>query len=176
MSLLLSCKKDDKVVPNLRPRMDYASVSATANYADQFKDANGASTVDLTNGNNRNKMFQAINTYAGTATTAKVDAAVLKNMFSNTGSPFTGTNASLNSASVQLRNVTASSRPAAEADVVRSKMETNFNDMATISASNAVTASRVLPASWERVWSMQKGWRQHRSFKSHSSGRCNMTT
>jgi hypothetical protein len=137
-----SCKKDDDAIPNLRASVDYTKLTATTDYSKTFVDASNATTVDFTNGGNRYKIFQAINAYAGTATTTVIDANVLKNMLSNTGSPFTGTYAALNGTSVQLRNIIASSKPTAEADAVRAKIDADFATMALISQSNAVTAEK----------------------------------
>ncbi|QHV94408.1 DUF4856 domain-containing protein [Spirosoma endbachense] len=143
---LASCdKKDnpDTVAPQLRKSIDYAKLSDTTTYANFFVDNAGAKTVDLSNGANRLLMFRAINTYNGTAvgTGATLDANVLKNMFANTSSPYSGTLASLNTSGVQLRSVTASSLAAADAEKERQTIEAGFTAIATASKSVSATAS-----------------------------------
>ncbi|WP_316831189.1 DUF4856 domain-containing protein [Pedobacter aquatilis] len=141
-----SCKKDNAVESetSLRTKIDYAKITADTKYDNTntlFVDASGKSTVDLTNGNNRYKMFQAINAYAGTGTTVALDANVLKAMFSNTGTPFTGTYASLNGTTVQLRNVVATTFSATDKAAILAKFDADFTNMATASSSFAATAS-----------------------------------
>lgn len=144
---LSACKEEENpitVAPQLRKKVDYAKLSDTTAYANFFVDDAGAKTVDLTTGANRLLMFRAINTYNGTAvgTGATLDATVLKNMFSNTGSPFSGTaNAGVNTSGVQLRNVTASSFAAADAEKERTTIEAAFPAIATASKSVSATAS-----------------------------------
>lgn len=141
---LVACTKESNIVTptlQLRKSIDYATLSDTATYASRFVDENGAKTVDLTNGSNRLLMFRAINTYNGTAvgTGATLDAAVLRNMFANTSSPFSGTFAALNSSGVQLRSVTASS--VADAEKERQTIEAGFPAIATASQSVSATAA-----------------------------------
>ncbi len=146
-SLFVSCKDDlnpTTVTPQLRQQIDYAKLTDTTTYATFFTDKAGAKTVDLTNGNNRLLMFRAINTYNGTAvgSGAALDAAVLRNMFSNTSNPFAGTaNSVLNTAGVQLRNVTASSLSATDAEKERQSLETAFTAIATASQSVSAVAA-----------------------------------
>jgi hypothetical protein len=92
-------------------------------------DKAGVSTVDLTDGTNRLKMFQAINSFASTAISEQshIDAAVLKNMFSNSNNPFL--DVALNTADVQLKNVVASSLVEAEANEVRTRFENLFDEL-----------------------------------------------
>lgn len=142
---------DDNEKPNLRTRIDYNALTAETNYSDAFVDAYGATTVDLTEGNQRLKMFQAINYYATSSISAnaQIDAGKLKNMFANTGSPFTDiststltvTGSELNASTVQLKNVIASSWPLTQAEVVRTKFEIWFDEIGTASASINGTAS-----------------------------------
>jgi hypothetical protein len=145
--MFTSCRDEENpitVTPQLRQQIDYAKLTDTTTYATFFTDKASVKTVDLTNGNNRLLMFRAINTYNGTAvgSGAALDATVLKNMFSNTGNPFSGTaNTALNSAGVQLRNVTASSLSAADAEKQRQALETAFSAIATASQSVSAVAS-----------------------------------
>ncbi len=149
-----ACKKDDdEQKVSIRAKVDYSKVTDTTTYSKTnglFVDASGKTTVDLTEGNVRYRMFQGINTYNGRALSASavLDSVVLKNLFSNTSSPFTAqTNpapvdfAALNSSGVQLRNVTASSWSAANAELVRKKIESEFRQMAIISASSGAIAT-----------------------------------
>jgi hypothetical protein len=147
---LFSCDDDNEA--SLRSSIDYSVLKTDVGYSEQFKDASGTSTVDLSEGNTRYKMFQALNYHSTSSITANtaIDASKLKSMFSNAGSPFydisTSTisvvGADLNASSVQLKNVTASSRPAAEAEAVRTKIESLFDEIATASASVNSTASQ----------------------------------
>lgn len=136
-----SCERNDDEKPSIRTSISFTALTPTTPYASTFLDASGQTTVDFTTGNIRHKMFQAINAYAGAGTTVQLSATTFKNMFSNTGTPFTGTYAELNGTGVQLRNIVASSKSATEAEAVRVKTETNFAEMAAISLSSGVTAS-----------------------------------
>ena len=65
---LASCSDDDDqnpvvVQPDLRTKIDYAKITPTTPYKALFTDAKGDTTVDLTVGNNRYRMFQALNYY-----------------------------------------------------------------------------------------------------------------
>src|SRR5687768_5211367 len=86
---LLSCEDDDEA-PSLRTRIDYATLTDETPYSTLFVDANGNSTVDLSEGNHRLMMFQALNYHSTSSVSAgtAIDAEVLENMFSNTGNPF----------------------------------------------------------------------------------------
>lgn len=141
---LFACDDDDEK-PSLRTKIDYATLTAETAYSQTFVDATGTTTVDLTEGNQRFRMFQALNYQITSAVSAntQIDAAQLKKMFSNTGSPFTDiststvtvSGAELNSSSVQLKSVVASSLASAEAEAVRAKFESWFDEVATASAS-----------------------------------------
>ncbi len=144
VSGLSACQEENPITttPQLRTPIDYATLKDTTTYATAFVDNNKVKTVDLTNGSNRLLMFRAINTYNGTAvgTGATLDANVLKNMFANSGSPFSGTaNTGLNTSGVQLRSVTASS--VADAEKERQTIEAAFTAIATASKSVSATAS-----------------------------------
>lgn len=142
-----ACKDSDSpttVTPQLRKPIAYSRLADTTTYATFFVDEASAKTVDLTTGATRLLMFRAINTYNGTAvgTGATLDATVLKSMFTNVGSPFSGTaNTGLNTSGVQLRSVTASSLAAAEAEKERQTIEAGFSKLAVASQSVAATAS-----------------------------------
>ncbi|HEY0741699.1 MAG TPA: DUF4856 domain-containing protein [Chryseosolibacter sp.] len=149
VAALISC--DDDEPSRFRPAMDYASLNAQAAYSNQFKDEQGVSTVDFSEGNARYKMFQGLNFHMSSNVSANtpIDANVLKKMFTNSGSPFydvsTATvsinGATLNSSGLQLSTATASSKPASEADVVRAKFNTDFDNIAVASQSVTTTAA-----------------------------------
>lgn len=138
-----ACTTDnpDTTAPQLRKPIAYTALTDTMAYTTPFVDDKGASTVDLTNGANRLLMFRAINTYntGNVSAGTPVDAAVLKNMFANTNSPFSGTLSSLNTSGVQLRNVTASSLSNGEQE--RQAIEANFTTMANASKSLSAVAA-----------------------------------
>lgn len=148
---LFSCDENDEK-PGLRSKIDYSTLNPELPYAPQFVDATGASTVDLSGGNDRLRMFQALNYYATASVAAEtpIDDAVLENMFSNTGSPFYDISTTtleisgdaLNASDVQLRNTVASSLTPAEAEAVRTKIETYFTALDIASQSVTSSASR----------------------------------
>ena len=147
---LASCSEDE--VSHLRPSIDYSLATAETPYSELFVDANGNTTVDLSEGNSRHKMFQALNYYSTSSVSAnaRIDAAKLKNMFSNTGNPFTDISTStisvvgadLNASDVQLKDIVASSKSSSEADEVRAELESLFDQIDAASNSVNVTASQ----------------------------------
>lgn len=147
---LLGCDDDD-AKPNLRTAIDYNVLTPATPYSQLFVDADGNTTVDLSDGNDRHKMFQALNYYSTSLISANehIDAPVLKNMFSNIGNPFTDITTStitvvgdqLNSSTVQLRNVVASSRPSTEAETIRITLEGYFDELEEASHFVTNTAS-----------------------------------
>lgn len=136
-----SCSKTEDVAP-LRTKIDYATLTATTPYSTPFVDGSGKTTVDLSNGNNRYKMFQALNTYISSSISGNkvMDATVMKNMFANTGNPFADST-KLNTSGVQLRNTVASSWTTAEAEAVRVNFEATFTAIAEASKSLTATAA-----------------------------------
>lgn len=151
---LFACN-DENEKRGLRTAIDYNTLNNEIVYSQAFVDANGASTVDLGEGNQRHKMFQALNYYSSSSISAntQIEATKLKNMFSNTESPFSDvatstisiTGSELNSSPFQLKNVVASSRPSAEAEAVRAQFETWFDEIAVASASVSSTAVQGQP-------------------------------
>jgi hypothetical protein len=137
---MLSCddKTETPVTPetSLRTRVEYATLTATTPYAATFVDAAKKSTVDFSSGNNRYKMFQALNVFISTSISGnkEIDAAVLKGMFDNTGNRFADST-KLNTSGVQLRNIVASSWPTADAEAVRKRFDDTFNEAALASKS-----------------------------------------
>ncbi len=148
---LFACDDDD-VKPNLRTTIDYNVLTPQTNYSELFVDADGNTTVDFSGGNDRHKMFQALNFYSTSLIGANehIDAPVLKNMFSNIGSPFTDISTAtinvdgdqLNASNVQLRNVVASSLSSTAAEEVRTTIEEYFEDIEEASHFVANTASQ----------------------------------
>lgn len=144
-----SCEKDE-TLPDLRTKIDYAKVTATTPYKSLFVSATGDSTVDLKSGNDRYKMFQALNYYLGDAVREgkRLDATLMKNMYANTGNAFYDITSpkivglELNTSGVQLRNLTASSKSTTEAEVTRAKIEALFTEMAEVSKSASVIGSK----------------------------------
>jgi hypothetical protein len=149
--VMFSCSDDDDAKP-IRTAIDYTLLDAKVPYSEQFKDEAGTTTVDLTEGNNRFKMFQALNYYStsNVAANTAIDAAQLKKLFSNTANPFVDistssisvTGATLNASGLQLRNITASSKATTEAEAVRAKLEVDFDDIAEASLSISQTAEK----------------------------------
>lgn len=145
-----SCEKADDAVPQLRTKINYSVLTATTPYKSLFLSTTGDTTVDLKSGNDRLKQFQAINYYLGAAVrdNKTLDATLMKNMYANAGNPFTDISslkiigADLNSSGLQLKNITASSKSTTEADATRARLETIFGEMANVSKSVGVTASK----------------------------------
>ncbi|MGC3947873.1 MAG: DUF4856 domain-containing protein [Chryseolinea sp.] len=147
---LVGCDDDD-TPSSLRANVDYTTLNNVAAYSEQFVDEDGASTVDLTDGNNRHKMFQALNYYSSSNISANttISAEQLKKLFSNTGNPFVDISTStikvtgsvLNTSGVQLKNVTASSLGSG-ADAVRAKLESDFDHIAAASLSVGEVAEK----------------------------------
>ena len=145
-----SCEKNNYELPDLRTKIDYAKLTATTPYKSLFINAKGDTTVDLTSGNNRYKQFQALNYYLGASVrdTKILDATLMKNMYVNSGSPFTDIaslnilGASLNASGVQLRNITASSKSTTDAEATRTRLEALYVDMANVSKSVSTTATK----------------------------------
>lgn len=148
---MLACDEKNEA-PSLRSKIDYSILTPATSYTQTFVDANGSPTVDLREGNDRLRMFQALNYHSTSAISAgvEIDGNVLKNMFSNTGSPFydietssvSVSGESLNTSGVQLRNVVASSLGANDAEGVRQKVETWFSAIDLASESLSETASQ----------------------------------
>lgn len=140
---LSACTTDVDPKANFRTSIDYATLTPGTAYSTLFVDESGASTVSLAEGNSRISMFKAIDTYAKSITaagaTVPLDAALLKNMYANSGKPFGSDNASLNTSGVQLRSVTALS--AVDPEMDRKRIEEFMNILAAKSASLTGTAA-----------------------------------
>ncbi len=148
---VFSCEGDEDEKPNLRPSIDYGTLTPATPYSSVFVDVDGNTTVDLTEGNTLLKMFQALNYYAVSSVSAgtAADEMVLSNMFSNTGDPFMDistseidvSGAALNSSGLMLRRAVAQSLEEADAEIVREEFETYFTAMDVASQSLGSTAS-----------------------------------
>jgi hypothetical protein len=146
-----SCDDSDGL-PNLRTSISYNIATPETPYPQLFSDASGQSTVDLFEGNTRLKMFLALNYYTTSSISAnsKIDAVKLKNMFANSGGAFADINTStisvsgseLNSSGFQLKNAVGSSKGSAEAEIVKAKIESLFDEIAIASNSVSSTASK----------------------------------
>ena len=143
---LLACNDDDDK-HNLRTAIDYSTLTAETPYSEAFVDDQGNPTVDLADGNDRHRMFQALNYYSTSsiAANAHIDASMLSNMFSNIGDPFTDISTNtisvdgdqLNGSEVDLRSVVASSRPDTEAEAIRTTIEGYFEEIEEAEKANA---------------------------------------
>lgn len=145
-----SCTKDDPAISpenqgisKFRSGISYSSFTDSTAYKANFIDSNGDTTVELSEGNDRFNMFKAIDVYNKSAnpvgSTTILDSTVLRNMFSNSGSPFSGTYSYLNTSAVQIKNKTAGS--SANSEAIRSKMESFFSKIAISSQSVSQSAS-----------------------------------
>ena len=150
---IIACKEDNgtTVKTTLRASIEYAKLTDAASYNKEnklFVDATGQTTLDLTAGNNGYKSLAALNAYNGLAikNLQVLDATVIKSLYTNSGNPFTvavhADFAALNASGVQLRSLTAASLPTTDAEAVRTKVESYFPQMATISPSASVMASK----------------------------------
>jgi hypothetical protein len=91
-----SCKKDTEKTPTnntptgIRPAIDYSRLTPSTPYKSLFLNKEGDSTVDLTAGNIRYKMFQALNYYLGAAVrdNKTLDSLLMRNQYANSASPF----------------------------------------------------------------------------------------
>jgi hypothetical protein len=153
--LFSSCKKETTNQPKtkgIRSTINYDHLSDITPYKNLFLDNNGDSVVDLSIGNTRYKMFQALNYYLGGAIrdSKTLDALTMKNMFANNASPFTDVVSlningnALNSSGLQLRNITATTLNSGAEDE-RIKIDNLFSEMAQLSVFFADTAANGKP-------------------------------
>jgi hypothetical protein len=138
-----ACKKDDQVnVPQLRPKVDYATLTASSNYLEVFKDQEGNQTVDFSGQTIRQDMMAELDSVMKIATGAyaskgvaagPVSATLLKNIYANANNPFRS--AALNAATdKQLKGKTAASFTAVEADAERARFDSWLEILAAASA------------------------------------------
>lgn len=140
-----SCKKEENNTTQLRTKVDESVYSEATPYASTFVDASNTTTVDFSSGNIKLNMFKGLNTFINLNKTQIITADVSKKLYSNTGSPFTADLSTeftmLNNASFGLKNFTASSLSAANATIVRQKIEGDLTANATISPFFTIPAS-----------------------------------
>lgn len=140
-----SCTKDEDNTIQLRTKIDASGYTDATPYASTFIDANSTSTVDFSTGHAKLNMFKGLNTYINLNKTQLITADVSRNLYANTGNPFTAELstefATLNNAGFGLKNFTASSLSAANATTVRQKIEADLAANTALSPFFAVTAS-----------------------------------
>lgn len=148
-----ACKKDEEVKTSnnfngIRKVIDYSTLTPNTPYKNLFVDDKGDSIVDLTQGNTRLKMFQALNYYLGAAIrdSKSLDSNIMSDMFSNTNSPFFDIpslkiiGADLNSSGLQLRSIAATTL-GGNAEQERVKFDRMFGSMHRLSQFFADTAA-----------------------------------
>lgn len=129
-------KDSENPTPTLRTKLDYATITASSRYMESFKDASGQSTVDLGAAAVRMDMFSELNNYmikVAAIAPSTLEATTLRNYYTNTGAPFAAP--ALNSSGLQLRNATATSFPATNAETVRTYIDNNLAALAVASQS-----------------------------------------
>jgi hypothetical protein len=135
-----ACKKDNNTGSTGTERVPYSSLTATTNYFTTFKGYDSATSVDFSGQTTRRNMLKEMDAYMKTFSTAALDAAKLKNMFANTGNPFS--DAALNTATDKtIVSKTAQSFTATDAETERNWFKSNFDSIAAASTFAAQTAS-----------------------------------
>ena len=140
---LTSCeKKEEYLTPQLRTKVSITSLDSTK-YTANFKDAEGDSTVDRTEGRKYNSLFLGLASYIRVTTDSlkPLNETKIKNIYSNTNNEYTGTYAALNSTGLQIKSTVASSFSSSEADKIRKDIEGFLVKIVKASASVADTAS-----------------------------------
>lgn len=148
--IAFSCKKPDpSPSTGFRSKLDYGLLSDTIGYAKLFKDANGDSTVNRTEGRTLYHMFRGLNTYSSSSITSNtfIDSTNLKNLFNNTGSPFTGTYPGssatiLNTSGQSIAALTGYSRSISSAETIKNKIISDFGKLSKSSLKVTATASK----------------------------------
>ncbi len=143
---ITACKKDKDDPTPAEPgyrtsKVDYNALTATTSYnSPLFFDNNGDSTVDRTEGRVRLRMLKAIDAYGKSAAseTKAIFATTLAGMFENTNNSFIDTD--LNSSTLQLKSVTASSFSQADQASVHDDIDAFFDEIAKASEKVAETA------------------------------------
>ncbi|MCR6640005.1 MAG: DUF4856 domain-containing protein [Sporocytophaga sp.] len=145
---ITACKKDKDDPTPAEPgyrttKVDYNALTATTSYnSPLFFDNNGDSTVDRTEGRVRLRMLKAIDAYGKSAAgeTKAISATALAGMFANTNNSFVAPYTDLNSSTLQLKSVTASSFSQADQESVHEDIIMAFDEIAKASESAAETA------------------------------------
>ncbi|GAA4460440.1 DUF4856 domain-containing protein [Nemorincola caseinilytica] len=137
-----ACKKDKETTPE--EKVPYASLTATTSYFTTFKGTDGNTSVDFSGQTTRISMMKEMDAYIKTFSTAALDATKLKNMYANTGSPFS--DAALNSATDKtIISKTAQSFATADADAERNWFKACFDSVALASTHASQTAAIGVP-------------------------------
>jgi hypothetical protein len=155
LTLVIACQNDDIRPSGLRPSINYSALDTAVAYTDQFLDETGASTASLVEGNTIHKMFQGLNYYnsSSVSANASIDAQKLKDLFTNTGNPFSDistatisiTGADLNNSGISLREHVALSLSATDRDAAIARLESLFDQIAATSAYVGQAASKGVP-------------------------------
>lgn len=146
-----ACKEDPQPEPGsngIRSRIDYSTLTATTPYRSLFTDSKGDTVADLSAGNTRFKMFQALNYYLGSAVrdSRPLDSLQLINLYTNNGNPFSDistlniSGTALNSSGLNLRGITATA-DATQTSAAVNRLYKLFGEMARLSVYFADTAA-----------------------------------
>lgn len=131
-AIFSSCKKDPVVTPETPLEIPYENLTSTTSYFETFKGDDGNTSVNFSGQTTRIAMLKELEVQVKIWTTANVDADKLKNMFSNTGSPFTS--ADLNAATDKtLISKVAQSFSATDAETERNRFKAYFDGQAATS-------------------------------------------
>ncbi len=142
---LVACDDDNDtpVKQSIRTSIDYTALTAETAYVGNalFVDDDGASTVDVAEGNAKLSMFKALNDTIRNliSTNSHIDAELLSDMFYNVGSPFKS--AELNAFNTNINDYVASSREDGEATEVRDLIVEHFTDLEVASHNIDQTAT-----------------------------------
>nr|MBC7613377.1 DUF4856 domain-containing protein [Pseudopedobacter sp.] len=141
----VSCQKNDDTSIQLRTKIDVSKITTSTPYTSTFLDAASNSTVDFSLGNTKLEMFKGLNSYINLNKTQAISADVSKNLYANSGNPFTpdisSNFASLNAVSFSLKAISASSFSTTDANLVRQKIEADLITNAALGNAYSVTAS-----------------------------------
>lgn len=141
--LLSSCKKEEETATptTVEQKIPYTNLTATTNYFETFKGADGKTSVDFSGQTTRINMLKELDAYVKKGVTAEVSAAKMKDMFENKNSAFA--NADLNAATDKtIISKTAQSFAATDAEVERQRFIGYFNGVEQASKSNGAVASQ----------------------------------
>jgi hypothetical protein len=142
---LVACDDDNdpQVKQSIRTSIDYTALTAETDYVGNalFVDAEGTSTVDVSEGNAKYSMFKALNDTIRNLINANehIDAELLSDMFSNVGDPFKSTE--LNALNTNIYDYVASSREAGSATETREFIDEYFTTLELASHDILNTAS-----------------------------------
>ena len=143
--VFVSCQKNEETTIQLRSKIDANKITTSTPYASTFIDATNNSTVDFSAGNTKLEMFRALNTHINLNKTQAISADVSKNLYANSGNPFTADYTSnftsLNAAKFSLKSISAASYSTDDANLVRQKIEADLIANAALGNAYLKTAS-----------------------------------